>query len=438
MKNNSGFIFFISFIIALTSCTNDEVLVVFKEPTIELVAAFSTGDNKGEVVISLTDVFQKITETGIVWSDKVNPTINDNFQSINNLEIDLLPSFKLENLQVGKTYFARAFVKLPSGIKYSNEVNWVQSLSKNWTRVSSPPIGPNEFIYGGDVGLDLYQYSMLCYKANLYNSSANLLRYTDELNVWDIDRDRRGQVYSVPLLFNPIRAQFRDASDVILTLYGIGSNVDQRGIRSYRRNISILESNGSWKAYPGAEALTTSFGIEKLVYVLENLPNGKLWIFNYGDLTWSNIGNAPYAKAGVFKGFSVGKQFFMLVEPEDNQAQSNQFYEYFATTNKWVKRADFIGNNRREGTAFVFNKRIFYGLGRDPKKGIGFKDIWEYDIQTNTWQKNADYPGVGTIDNTAIEVNNKVVIGFGKRISTTSSGGEDYQTATDFWRFTPN
>ena len=421
------------------ACQNQEELTIFKKPSIETVSAFSTSDATSEIIFQTVDVFSTLAELGVVWSDKTSPTVSDNLKKVVNIDVDGITSFKLENLQKGKTYYVRAFYKLNNDIVYGNELSWSQTTTGSWQRLSSPELKPEEYMYHDDAQLGYNGNYMFTYKVNSFSNAAVSQFYDAEVDRWNPKYNGLGseEPKSFPLLFNPIRATYKDNSNVTLTLYGGGHYILPRGNREYQSSMYILESNGNWEPYPGASVPNTSFGINKLVYVIENLPKGKLWVFDYGDLSWKVIGTFPYANSAHYVGFDMGERFFALVEPAENDLPTREFYEYIVKENKWKRLADFTGPNRRNGTPIIVNNRLFYGLGKDPNVGLGFRDIWEYNINQNTWQRASDYPGAGTVDLLARESNNRALVGFGRRVNQSSVGGETYRSAVDFWQFMP-
>jgi len=349
----------------------------------------------------------------------------------------------LTNLQKGKTYYARAYYKSGEETAYSKEIKWEQNFTGEWFRLESPKLEADEYMYAGDVSLvsPSGNLTLTGYKVNRFTNQAIVQSYYPGFNQWNPSFfGNRDNPRPFPLLFNPIRAKFVDVSGFQLTLYGAGHLVQSRGQKLFLRTVSLLESSGSWAPYPGADANTASFGIGLYAYILENLANGKLWRFDYSLLKWTSMGEFPYNKPAKFISFNTNNRAFVLIEPADLQASNKELYEYIPAQNRWLKRADFIGENRRNATAFVLRNKLYYGLGQSPTGGQGFRDIWEYNIDTNTWRKAADYPGGGTVDVLSIGVlpnSRTAYIGFGQQVRQTSVGGQDYRVVNDFWQFVP-
>jgi len=79
-------------LMGLIACQKEEITAIFRKPTIEIITAFAINDNEGEVNIDISDVFQEITEAGLVYSERSNPTLNDASLSVKGITSDqLLP-----------------------------------------------------------------------------------------------------------------------------------------------------------------------------------------------------------------------------------------------------------------------------------------------------------------------------------------------------------
>ena len=423
----------------LMACESASVPAVFKDPTVEALSVFSISETEAEMSADISEVYQTVAEVGVVWAEQANPTISNKSLTLQNIKADQLLAFKIPNLQKGKTYFFRTYYRIGDKTTYSNEINTVQNYTGDWQRLESPKLSADDYIYNETVIIESQSgaFTMTVTKINRFTNEAVFQVYVPSFNAWN--PAFRGQDFQnakpFPALFNPIRAQFVTNGQPPLTLFGAGYQIKPRGGRFYLRNMYILESTGSWEAYPGAEATNTSFGIEDYVYVLENLPNGHLWRFDFSMLKWKNLGAFPYNKPARFVGFDVGERAFVLIEPVDIQGNSNELYEYLPNENRWARRANFTGENRRKGANFIINNRAYFGLGQTPTSGKGLRDIWEYDPIKDAWRKAADYPGTGTIEVLAEGSGNGAFIGFGQQVRNTAVGGEDYRTATDFWFF---
>ncbi len=427
------------FLLFIISCTNETVKPVFKKPVLEVISVYGINNTISEANINLTEVFQTVSELGVVWSEKQNPTVTDNLLFDKDVKYERDSRFEMPNLQKGKTYFLKAFYKLNNEIVYSPEVQFTQNFDGVWQRLASPTgISPEEYISPDGVGLSngplLYVF---CEKVNrLTDKQVGQVYFEGEWNP-NFGQPRQLPVYRQKK-YNQFVASFPTGND-ILTLVGGGyQQLPRNAGRIYFKSMCLYPNAGcGWRDYPGADVPTSSFGIGPYPYVLENTPNGQLWKFDLGIVQWVKLSQFPTAQPARLIALDAGERAFILVEPENINSPAKELYEYLPDENRWERKMDFAGEDRRKSVAFVINNRLFFGLGQATKDSRGLRDIWEYVVAKNTWQKVANYPGGGTIDNLATGNNQMAVIGFGQRYNLTSIGGEDYWQTNDFWAFKP-
>jgi hypothetical protein len=427
------------------SCTKEETTTpIFKSPVVDIVSVYSTDNQMGEANIDISEVFQTVTEVGVVWSEKPNPTTGDNRVAQDNVKSDQDFTFVLPNLQKGKTYYLRGFYRLKDETVYSAETQFVQNYDGSWRKLPSPELTSNEYISPDDV-INVSGFGgnviMYCYKVNRLTQNSVQQGYYKAYGDWNVNFFGNRQPAPTrlrPMIYNPIYTEFQGGAS-LLTWYGAGyQEMPQNRGRAYNKDMYILESNGVWEPYPGADAKVSTFGIGSFPYILENLPNGKLWRFDYSRLKWDDWGKVPTTKAAKLIAFDAGEKAFVLVEPENPNDPTRELYEYLPNEKRWNRKADFVGEDRRNATAFVVSNRVFFGLGQATKDLRGLRDVWEYSISKNTWQKATDYPGGGTVNNLAIGNTGTGLIGFGQQHRRTSVGGDDYRQTNDFWAFKPN
>ncbi len=431
-------------LLILSACSKvDTIPAVFKNPTVEIISAYSIDDKTGEVNLDISEVFQTIPQMGVVWSDKPNPTTSDNRLTQDNIKADQDFTFVLSNLQKGKTYYIRGYYTLNNETAYSSEMQFVQNYNGMWVKLPSPELNADEYIsaddifntggYGGNIIIN-------CYKVNRLTQNSVLQSYFKSFGQWNPSYYGNRNAPTPPprqMVYNPIYAEFQGGADAY-SLYGAGyQELPKNRGRLYDKAMQILESNGRWESYPGADARVSSFGIGSYPYVMENLPNGKLWRFDFSVLKWNDWGKVPTTKAARLIAFDAGERAFVLVEPENTVDAVKELYEYLPNEKRWERKADFMGEDRRNSTGFVTNNRIFFGLGQATKDLRGLRDIWEYSVTKNTWQKVADYPGGGTVNNFAFGNTGTGFVGFGQQYRRTSIGGDDYRQTNDFWQFRP-
>ncbi len=426
------------------SCTKEETATpIFKNPVVEIISTYGINAQTGEANLSLSEVFQNIAEAGVVWSDKPNPTINDNRISQVNITSDQDFTFLLPNLQRGKIYYLRGFYRLNNEVVYSTETSYTQNFNGVWTKLPSPELDQNEYISPDDV-VNISGFGgnviVFCYKVNRLTQNSIQQGYYKASQGWNIvSYGNRDRPTPPPrrMIYNRIYTEFK-SNENTLSWYGAGyEELPQNRGKIYSKLMYILESSGVWEPYPGADARVSSFGIGKYPYVIENLPNGKLWRFDASTLKWNELGKSPTTKVAKLIAFDAGERAFVLVEPESGAEAVRELYEYLPDENRWERKADFIGADRRNAVSFVVSNRVFFGLGQSTRNLSALRDIWEYDVNKNEWKKATDYPGGGTVNNFAIGNTGTGLIGFGQQHRRTSVGGDDYRQTNDFWAFKP-
>ncbi len=425
----------------ITSCSNNEaVKPIFKKPVIEVISVYSINTTTGEANINLTEVFQPVAQVGVVWGEKSNPTVGDNMLSYNDIKLEVDFRFELSNLQKGKTYFVRGFYKLNDEVIYSSEIPFTQNYDGVWQRLASPiGISPEEYISPDGISVSKgQQIYVFCQKVNRRTDKATSQLYFE--GEWNptFGQPRTLPVYQ-QMTYNRFSASFPSGDD-ILTLVGGGfQQLPRNAGRIYFKSICIypLSVGCGWQDYPGADVPTSSFGIGSYPYVLENTPNGQLWKFDFGIIQWVKMAQFPSAQPARLIALDAGERAFVLVEPENTDSPVKELYEYLPKENRWDRKMDFAGEDRRKSVAFVINNRLFFGLGQATKDSRGLRDIWEYSVAKNAWQKVADYPGGGTVDNVVTGNDQIALMGFGQQYRKTSVGGDDYRQTNDFWQFRP-
>lgn len=128
--------------------------------------------------------------------------------------------------------------------------------------------------------------------------------------------------------------------------------------------------------------------------------------------------------------FAIGDKLYIgMGSGFINNAQQDikDFYEYNATTNKWLKKADVPSDGPLDAVSFSINGKGYVGLGVKyecpfpgaPCNPVLSKDIFEYDPALNTWKKVASFNGTvySTIRMaTSFIANNKAFIVSGNEI----------------------
>ena len=430
---------FIVFI--LVSCKKEVVVEeAFKIPQVDVLSVYSRSSTDGEANLTISYVSTVLTEVGIVWSEKSGPTVSDSRQSFSNLKTDQSLFVTLDKLQEGKTYYIRGYFILNGKTYYStDETTFTQKFTLNWLRFPSPIVSAEQFISSENVTYSGYRGGILFYRVDRYTNLANEAIFYPNFNQWDVSFFTRNNTLT-PMRYSPFVASFFVTKTIEVTMIGSGYYRKPNGTKFFIKDVRIEGIDGyKWDPeYPGADITASGFGLRNKAYALENRLNGVLWRYDSNTIKWDSANVAPKKINTNYVSFDIGERAFVLTEPEDWSTATSELFEYDLDNNKWIKKADFKGENRRRGLSFVLNGKIYYGAGQSAKTLKGIRDIWEYNPATDAWKKVSDYPGSGTVNLAAVGVDNKYVyIGFGKQVSINAIKSETFKEVNDFWRFQP-
>jgi hypothetical protein len=168
------------------------------------------------------------------------------------------------------------------------------------------------------------------------------------------------------------------------------------------------------------------------VFMLKEYGNGALESM---DITWDRKPRSPLPEAtGKLVAFTIDSTGYVI-----NQVAGRtvRLYAYSIADNKWVRKADFPGIVRNEGSGFSAKGKGYFGLGIDGK-GNGLRDVWEYDPKLDRWKYHSEYPGQGNRFLIAISDLNKAYLGWGYETTELFGSTARLQTGcTDFWEFNP-
>ena len=257
---------------------------------------------------------------------------------------------------------------------------------------------------------------------------------------WNLGQYTGKQRYD-PILMGPFAITSRQEV-IYFNLFGGGYSFDE----SYPNGINVFRDfwlrsdfnlNGDIiSSYP-----ITSFMANNAGYILENNEGKQVWYINNGRIYYRRkpFPGKFYDKFLTANNRVNRKEFgFVMNESKNENIKTKEFYQYNTDTDEWIRKADFPGEDRMEGTMFGVDDKIYYGLGQSKTEPKGFRDIWEYNSQTNLWSKFATYPGSANIKITTALVRGKVYIGLGFYVGVTAIKTEKYIGVSDFWEFVPS
>jgi hypothetical protein len=424
-------------LVILVACESYVDTAPYEKLRISLVYAYSSSKTVGEANVVLSQFSNNVDEVGVVWATKSNPTIADNRQSVNH--IDLVENYTLlmNNLVEGTTYYIRAYFTFQGVTIYStDEIAFTQNHNPDWVHLPSPSIELNHYVLSSGGVYSYRSNSIIFYSVNKTTNIAKNIYFYPDVEGWDLKYYNKEYEDGKPMRFEPFKADFVFSSTKI-SLVGGGYNKQFGGKKFFLKDFRLEGLGGYlWSpSYPGKDVTTTTFGVGGNPYVLENTSKGVLWRYNTQVFQWEAMNTVPLAKEAKFISFDTGTRAFILPESDNWNDDLDPLYEYLPT-NQWKAITTFKGENRRRGLSFTYNGKLYYGAGQSTKTLKGLRDIWEYNPTTNIWRQIATYPGSGTLNLITLIIGGNLYIGFGQQVIPNENQGESFTDVGDFWRFT--
>lgn len=402
---------------------------------VKISDAYSTGANSGEASVLFQNFSpEAISEMGVVWGTKSRPTVADSRQSLTKVRQSKGYFFTLPDLVQTRTYYVRAYYVQNGELQYSDdEVVFRHSFSIGWIPVQSPILDEGRYVSADGLTFSGSGGAYVFYAVDKQRNLGKELIFYPGFDDWSSRFQRDFRPTDQPMRYEPFVAEL-ELPNVKATVTGGGYYLNSRGEKFFLRDYTIRGIAGyKWEPqYPGAEAPTTSFSIGVFAYIMEQLPNGKLWQFDAQSIRWKAVNTTPTSQQGRYVSIDAGERAYVMFEPA-NRALSPALYEYEAATNRWIKMPEFPGENRRMGVAFHYNGNCYFGIGESVANTKGLRDIWRFDTQNRTWKLINYYPGRGNANLIAATMNDNLYIGFGQHIL---KGGAP-EDVNDFWRFYP-
>ncbi len=191
---------------------------------------------------------------------------------------------------------------------------------------------------------------------------------------------------------------------------GIVAQIENAGLNELEVVIPTQENN----YYPSREViLEVTVAGSSLEYNEPLLINDK----------WFRLHDAPVQNPYNLLHVSLDNMVYIGLN------NTNELWSFNTLTEQWQQLAPFPGKPRSAGTAFILDKKIYFGTG-----SINYEqpnDFWEYDIKNNTWTQKNKFPGAKRSGATSFSLNNKGYMIAGVK--------EDqyYNPYDDCWEYNP-
>ena len=145
----------------------------------------------------------------------------------------------------------------------------------------------------------------------------------------------------------------------------------------------------------------------------------EVWEYSQANNQWTQKKAFPFGKITSASGFSIGSNGYVIGGNVGTSpgSYSNKLYKYDAATDTWTQKADYPGDARSSGTAFVVGTKAYYGLGASAASGTTYNlytNFYAYDTATNKWGAEIKgFPASGRLDMASGVINNKAYVGLG-------------------------
>lgn len=158
----------------------------------------------------------------------------------------------------------------------------------------------------------------------------------------------------------------------------------------------------------------TAFGIGDKGYAIDNTN-----VAAYDPLTdtWTTVAPIPVSPGVWGSSWVIGNSAFVKL--------GYQLYEYKATQNTWIQRAQFPGLATGGSSAFTVNGKGYIITGYAGGLAAVTKEVWEYNPAANTWLQRNDFEGASRRFSVGFSIGNKGYFGLG-------TNGINFN---DFWVF---
>jgi N-acetylneuraminic acid mutarotase len=214
--------------------------------------------------------------------------------------------------------------------------------------------------------------------------------------------------------------------------------------------------NAQWVQHtsmPGvARAKATSFTIGDTIYIMGGITTNGLilddfWAYSISTDTWLQKPDFPGEERYGGASFVINGKGFISTGGNDF-GYLWDLWQYNPPTGTWMQKNGLPNNQvqhenqRAEAYAFSINGKGYLGggngwvFGANSTTNHTFKDLWEYNPTTNSWSVKAGFPDhIGKDMAVAAVINNKAYVGLGNNWNQTINYQTffEYDPATNTW-----
>ncbi|MFH0893485.1 MAG: kelch repeat-containing protein [Bacteroidota bacterium] len=195
----------------------------------------------------------------------------------------------------------------------------------------------------------------------------------------------------------------------------------------------------TWTAkanFPGTARYTAAaFSIGTKAYICCGSPGAPpylkdCWEYNQLTNSWSQKADVGSTSRNHPAYFVVNGKGYVATGNDDSYGFQNDVWMYDPALNSWIQKSNYPGNPLHASVGFSINGSGFMGTGKIGDSGPVFtNEFYEYFPSTDSWVSRAPYPGVLSAATVGFSHDGKGYIGCGVYTNGTYSN--------EFWEYRP-
>ena len=366
MKSNPIYIVFLLFII-FYSCKKDAVPEPTDYPFVILSEVNNITSDGATFNANITNLGnQKILDYGFAWNDSTaKPTINSIIKSLGNNPSLGKFSYKVNSdLEKGKTFNVRAYIKTDKFIVYSNISSFI-------SEGCLPPVITKFYPDSGSAGRIITiigkNFSSRLNNNKVYfgTNLANVVKANSDTLL--VQSPNTSQSLSVKIELEVAKQKITTSSYFKL-IYPWLKTTDFIGGKRFASSYCVLNNYGY-----------TTLGEMQWgsTYLAKNF-----WQFSFDTQQWSQRKDFPASEREYATSFSAnGNVYFGLgVYLEGITKRYNDLWSFNPKTNEWTQKANYPGGQEYWMSNFVINDTVYL-------YSYEGNEFWIYFPLIDSWQK---------------------------------------------------
>jgi N-acetylneuraminic acid mutarotase len=449
-------------ILFLVSNCEKEAVIRSKSYPFLLTVPPIPGNDGTEFLADITDLGQQdILKYGFVWSNKPNPTIQNNCKLFEDKPTKGIYSYKVQSgLAKGETYYVRAYIRTTQHDIYGNEKSFISlgSLSPILHSVSPNKGYANTkvVIEGKNFGTNIHDITV-----KFGDVLAEIDSVTDTFISVKSPLIKEDKTVSITVEVADMTAESEDTYKVFFAWKYMS---DYPGLGNHSASYFSLNGKGYmiggleydsnaytngpvtqnfWEFDPSRNSWTLknpfSLTVENNITCVVNnkgylLSDNTFYKYDEQNDSWEYETTFP-GNCRRLSCFVLDDDIFIGTGINVNNNYSSDFYKYNVNTKVWSKVAPFPGPPRNDARSFSLNGKGYIALGKrndspwwNNSQCNFYADIWAYDKASDTWEQKNDFPGEGRAYALSFVLHSKAYIGMG-------SVEESYKGFPDIWEY---